>query len=107
MKKIWNKIVTFFKWIWIQVKDWHNLVILAIVAPLLFCLCVLLITVALFFTDGKIHLIIATSTVLAFWAGPFTPFWPLCIAITLGIRKFIDCIWKPKHKNKREKEDRS
>ncbi len=93
-----RKIINFFKWIWKQVKDWHNLIILAIVAPAFFALCVFLVALALFFTDGKIHLIIAGSTVIAFWVGPFTPFWPICIAITLGIRKFIDSIWKPKHK---------
>lgn len=104
MNKIWNKILNFFKWILFQLKDWHNLVILAVVTPLLFCLSILLIAFGLFFADGKIHLILATSTALAFWAGPFTPFWPLCIGITLGIRKFIDSIWKPKHI--KQKEDR-
>lgn len=29
---------------------------------------------------------------LAFWAGPFTPFFPMCIAITLGIRRIVDKI---------------
>lgn len=104
MKKIFQKIVDFCKWIWSQVKDWHNLIILLIVAPLFFCLCVFLVALVLFFTDGKIHIIVAASSVTAFWAGPFTPFWPLCIAITLAIRRFIDSIWKPKHK--KSKEDR-
>lgn len=97
MEKVKRKIINFLKWIWIQVKDWRNLAILCVVAPVFFCLCVFLVALGLFFTDGKIHLIIATSTVLAFWMGPFTPFWPLCIAITLGIRKFIEIIWRPKN----------
>ncbi len=105
METIKRKIINFFKWIWVQVKDWHNLVILGIVAPVFLCLCIFLVALVLFFTDGKIHLIIATSTVFAFWMGPFTPFWPLCIAITLGIRKFIESIWRPRHP-KKDKEDR-
>lgn len=102
MDKIKQKVINFINWILKQVKDWHNLIILAIVAPALFLFCIFLVTLALFFTDGKIHLIISASTVLAFWMGPFTPFWPLCIAITLGIRKFIDSIWRPKQLNKKE-----
>ena len=30
----------------------------------------------------------ATSWVL-FWAGPFTPFFPLCLAVTLAIRRLL------------------
>lgn len=29
------------------------------------------------------------TAVLAFWAAPFTPFFPLCISLTLALRKFI------------------
>ncbi len=100
MGKILTKIKNFFKWIWEQVKDWHNFVILLIVASSLFLLCVFLVGLGLFFTDRKIHFITAFSLVLAFWAGPFTPFWPLCIAITLFIRKIIDSIIKPKKAKK-------
>ena len=74
MKKILIKIKNFFKWIWQQVKDWHNLAILFFVAASLFLLCVFLLGMVLFFTDGKFHFITAFSLVFAFWAGPFTPF---------------------------------
>ncbi len=30
------------------------------------------------------------SVYWAFWAGPMTPFFPLCVAITLAIRKLLD-----------------
>ncbi len=26
---------------------------------------------------------------LVFWAGPFTPFFPVCVAVTLGVRRLI------------------
>lgn len=29
------------------------------------------------------------SAYLLFWAGPFTPFFPVCIAITLAIKRFL------------------
>ncbi len=93
MKKIKSKVLNFFKWIWNQVKDWHNLVILLIVAAVLFLICLFIVALGLFLIDKKIHLITAGGIVLAFWMGPFTPFWPLCIAITLGIRKFIEIIF--------------
>ncbi|MBQ0083817.1 MAG: hypothetical protein KBS52_03515 [Clostridiales bacterium] len=102
MKKIFEKIkektINFCKWIWVQVKDWHNLLILLIVAAVFFCICVVAATFIMFLADGKLHIIAGTAAVLAFWAGPFTPFWPICIAATLGIRQFIDKIWKPTHK---------
>lgn len=97
MDKIKQKVINFIKWIWQQIKDWHNLVILLIVSAAFFCLCVFLVAVALFIIDKQIHIIYASSLVIAFWMGPFTPFWPICIAATLGIRKFIDSFWKPKH----------
>ncbi len=31
----------------------------------------------------------AASAYLVFWAGPFTPFFPCCIAITLFIKKMM------------------
>lgn len=96
MKDIFNKLklkaINFCKWIWHQVKDWHNLVILLVVAAAVFVLCVAVVTAVMFFADTKIHILAATAAVIAFWMGPFTPFWPLCIAITLAIRKIIDKI---------------
>ena len=32
------------------------------------------------------------SAYLVFWAGPFTPYFPLCIAITLSLKKLIEKI---------------
>ena len=39
-------------------------------------------------TNNDLYLAAATSYVL-FWAGPFTPFFPLCLAITLGLRRLL------------------
>ncbi len=95
MKKIKHKLINFFKWIWIQVKDWHNLIILLIVAAIMSS--EIWIMYILGFIYNSAILINIGSVCFAFWLGPFTPFWPLCIAITLFIRRFIDKIWRPRH----------
>lgn len=33
---------------------------------------------------------VMASTCLVFWAGPFTPFFPICIAITLAIKRWSE-----------------
>ena len=32
---------------------------------------------------------VAATACMAFWAGPFTPFFPICIAITLFLKKTL------------------
>ncbi len=88
--KLKNKFIKFCKWVWEECKDWHTVVIFAIVVVVMYSpvwggyLCH-----ALF--HWKWCSVMATAY-LAFWAGPFTPFFPMCIAITLGIRRIIDKI---------------
>jgi len=97
--KLKNKFIKFCKWVWQECKDWHTVVIFAVVVVVMYSpvwggyLCH-----AIF--GWKWCSVMATAY-LAFWAGPFTPFFPLCIAITLGIRRIID---KIKGKKKAEKE---
>lgn len=38
------------------------------------------------------------ATCEAFWLGPFTPFMPLCIALTIGTKAVLDKIMKKKEK---------
>ena len=88
--KLKNKFIKFCKWIWKECKDWKTVVIFAIVVVIMYSpvwggyLCH-----ALF--HWKWCSVMATAY-LAFWAGPFTPFFPMGIAITLGIRRIIDKI---------------
>ena len=90
MEKLKRKIINFFKWIWTQLKDWHNLVIL---------LFVLLVLTSPIWVCGILGFIYDSATLLgiaggyfAFWLGPITPFWPLSITLTLLIRKGIEKI---------------
>lgn len=84
------KFINFCKWVWSECKDWHTVVIFAVVVVVMYTpvwggyLCH-----ALF---GKKWFSVLATTYLAFWAGPFTPYFPLCIAITLGIKRLIEKI---------------
>ena len=94
INKIKIKTVNFCKWIWSECKDWRTLVLLLIVVVLMYTPV---------WGGYLLHLIfgikwgsVVATAYLAFWAGPFTPYFPLCIAITFGIKKIIE---KAKGKN--------
>ena len=89
MKKetIVAKIKNFFKWIWNECKDWRTLILL---------LCVIIVMYSPVWGGYLLHAIFGwswcsavASAYLLFWAGPFTPFFPMCIGITLSIKKAI------------------
>ena len=88
--KLKIKFINFLKWVWQECKDWRTVVIFIIVVVFMYTpvwggyLCH-----AIF---GWKWCSVVATTYLAFWAGPFTPYFPLCIAITLGIRRLIDKI---------------
>lgn len=90
MRWLWNKIVSVWKWVWKQLKDWHNLVIFVIV--FLVVSCEVWVPYLLGVITGDGYWFAIGSACWAFWLAPFTPFLPLCIAITLGIRKLWDKI---------------
>ena len=94
MKRLWNKIVSVWKWLWKQLKDWHNLVIFAIVFVVLSS--EIWVPYLIGIITGDKYWFAIGSACWAFWLAPFTPFLPLCIAITLGIRKIIDHIKRRK-----------
>lgn len=88
MHIIKNKVKNFFKWIWNECKDWHTIVILLCVAVVVYFPvwgCYLLYALL-----GWTWCSVVASACLVFWAGPFTPFFPLCIAITLSIKKGME-----------------
>ena len=70
--KLKDKFIKFCKWVWQECKDWHTVVIFAIVVVVMYSpvwggyLCH-----ALF--GWKWCSVMATAY-LAFWAGPFTPY---------------------------------
>lgn len=88
MKKIKDKLINFCKWVWSECKDWHTLVLFLVVVFLMY---------APVWGGYLLHILfkikwgsVVATTYLAFWAGPFTPYFPLCIAITLGIKRLFE-----------------
>ncbi len=95
---IGQRIKSFFKWLWDQLKDWRTLIIFAIVLLIMYFPAYGFYILSLVFKNK--WLAGAATIYVAFWAGPFTPFFPLCIAITLGIKKIF---LKLKEKKKTKK----
>ena len=88
MKNLKEKIKEFIKWVIDECKDWKTLVILLIIMAIVY-----FPTWGgfLFYYIFKWKWCFAVATAyFAFWMGPFTPFFPLCIAISIGIKKKIE-----------------
>lgn len=97
MKKLWLKCKAFIRWILKQLKDKTNILIFVIVFLVLSSEVRIPYLLAII-TGNKWWWGIG-SACWAFWLAPFTPFLPLCLAITFGIRKIVDKI-RDKHNKK-------
>lgn len=97
MKKLWLKCKAFIRWILKQLKDKTNILIFVIVFLVLSSEVWIPYLLAII-TGNKWWWGIG-SACWAFWLAPFTPFLPLCLAITFGIRKIVDKI-RDKHNKK-------
>lgn len=87
MKKLLAKIKRFCMSIWLELKDIKTLIILFIVSVIMYIPSILGGVIYLV-TGSKLALGIAVVYV-AFWAGPFTPFIPIAIFITLTIKRYL------------------
>lgn len=94
-EKLKNKFINFCKWVWSECKDWRTLLLFGIVVVLMYT-PVWLGYILYFVFKSKWAMGIA-SAYLVFWAGPFTPYFPLCVAITFGIKKIIEKIKSTKN----------
>lgn len=81
------KIKSFFYWVWRECKDWRTVALLGVVIALMYA--PVWGGYLLYVLFGWSWAGILASTVLLFWAGPMTPFFPLCVAITLGIKRLL------------------
>ncbi len=87
LKKLWRYIKS-------EITDVKTFIIFAIVVAVIYSpvwLCYIL-----YFVFKWKWCFVVASSCLAFWAGPFTPFFPLCIAITLGIKKIMRKVFQKK-----------
>ena len=92
-RKLWEKVKAFFRWILDECRDWRTVVLLfAVVAAVYSPVWVGYLLKLIF---GWQWAAVMATAVLVFWAGPFTPFFPVCVALTLAIKK-----WWEKRKKK-------
>lgn len=98
MKKLWHKLVHFFKFV---LKDKLSRWIFVIVYLLMSSPIWICYILEFIFKNG-VFASVGTAYWL-FWAGPFTPFIGVCLGITAGVRAIIDRIIKRKQKNSVEK----
>lgn len=91
MKKFFSNIINLFKkvfkWIIYELRDVKTFIIFMIVWLVMMAPAWGGYLLAIF-TDNSWHLTYATAYFF-FWAGPFTPFIPLCLTITIGIKKIL------------------
>ena len=87
MKELWERIKKFLIYIWQECKDKKTIALL---------LCVMFVMYMPVWGGYLVHALfgwdwglVVASAYLVFWAGPFTPFIPLCIAITLSLKRLI------------------
>ncbi|HBF15792.1 MAG TPA: hypothetical protein DDW30_09000 [Clostridiales bacterium] len=92
-RKLWEKVKTFFRWIFDECRDWRTVVLLIAVIAVVYSPVWGGYLLKLIF--GWNWAAVMATAVLVFWAGPFTPFFPICIALTLAIKK-----WWEKRKKK-------
>lgn len=89
-KKIWYIITAPFKWVWKECKDWKTLLIFGIVMAVVGIEVWLPLLLGLILHNT--YLIGIATTCQLFWMLPGTPFLPLCIGITFGIKKIMEKI---------------
>ena len=92
MKKLWKKTQALWSVLWRQLKDRTNIIIFVCVLAVVYSPTWLVGLLGLILRNGSM-LGIATAYA-AFWAGPFTPFFPVVFGITFAIRKVVDKIHK-------------
>lgn len=95
LKNLWEKILRFLRWLLGQLKDRRNIVIFLIVLVVMFSEVWVPYLLAVLTGDPWWWGI--GSACWAFWLAPFTPFFPLCIAITVAVRKIVDRVTAKKN----------
>ena len=87
-----RKIRNFFAKLFNSLKDKTNIIIFIIVFLVLSS--EVWVMYLLYFITKNAWFLGIGSACWAFWLAPFTPFLPLCIAITFGVRKLYNKLTK-------------
>ena len=98
-KWVWYYLTFPFKWIWVNIRDFRTMLIFIIVMLLVSIEVWLpyLMGVITWGSDFSKWCFGIGSACWIFWIGPGTPFIPLCIVITIGIKTAFDKLKQKKH----------
>lgn len=101
LRRLKRKLIRFVMWIIRECKNWQTILLLLIVAAI-----IQLPTWGSFL----LYLIfgwewaLAVATIAAiFWAGPFSPFWVVCVTVTLAIKRLFEKIFHFRRYSKENK----
>ena len=98
IQKLKAKIAAFFRWLWGECRDWRTVILLIGVMAVVYSPVWVGYLLKLIF--GWNRAAIMATAVLVFWAGPFTLFFPLCVALTLAIKRLMERRRKEKPESK-------
>ena len=87
-----------FKWLWMACHDWRLILIFVAWAAILGCEVWVPLLIAWLVPPLRASMLAVAGTCEAFWLSPFTPFMPLCIALTMGTKAIMDKIGHGKSK---------
>lgn len=102
MKNFLKKIGRFLKWVWrffadfmkslwrvlVGLKTPKGIIALAISLTIYYGWAVALVVLGSIFPSHRWMIGVGTGVML-FWAGPFTPFWPITLVTTIFIQRYI------------------
>lgn len=93
-KWVWFLLSFPFIWIWVNIRDWKTAIIFIIVVVVVSIEVWLpyLLGVITWGSDFSKWCFGIGSACWIFWIGPGTPFIPLCIGITIGIKALFNKI---------------
>ena len=81
-----------FVWLWYNIRDWRTFVIFVIVFLVMSSEVWVpyLISIITWGTSLSKWMLGVASACWLFWLGPFTPFIPLCVTITIFIKEIFN-----------------
>lgn len=107
LKRLWHLASWPFKWLWAQCHDWKFLAlfvaVMAVVSSEVWIFY--LLAFLSWGTDFSKWALGIGSAMWAFWLLPGTPFIPLCMALTIGLRAIVDKIKGRKGKGREDGRD--
>ena len=86
-KNVKQKAINIWDWFKNECKAWKTLIVLICVIVIMYS--PVWLGYLLYFAFKWNWCLVMASVTAAFWFGPLTPFFPLCIAITLSIKKIM------------------